>query len=94
MKIYNNFDCKVYILTKKEGGRHKGFGNNYKPQFFFRTMNVTGAIVLPDNITFVLPGDNLNFHVNLVTKVPLNLGLRFVMREGNLTIGAGVITNL
>jgi len=94
MKIYNNFDCKVYILTKKEGGRHKGFGNNYKPQFFFRTMNVTGAIVLPDTITFVLPGDNLNFHVNLVTKVPLNLGLRFVMREGNLTIGAGVITNL
>lgn len=94
MKIYNNFDCKVYILTKKEGGRHKGFGNNYKPQFFFRTMNVTGAIVLPDNVTFVLPGDNLNFHVNLVTKVPLNLGLRFVMREGNLTIGAGVITNL
>ena len=94
MKIYNNFDCKVYILTKKEGGRHKGFGNNYKPQFFFRTMNVTGAIVLPDNITFVLPGDNLNFHVNLVTKVPLNLGLRFVMREGNLTIGAGVITSL
>ena len=94
MKIYNKFEAKVYILTKKEGGRHKGFANNYKPQFFFRTMNVTGSINLPENISFVLPGDNLNFNVNLVTSVPLNLGLKFVMREGNLTIGAGVITKL
>lgn len=94
MKIYNNFQCKTYILSKKEGGRHKGFTNNYKPQFFFRTMNVTGSIVLPENITFVLPGDNLTFKVNLVSSVPLNLGLRFVMREGNLTIGAGIITEL
>jgi len=94
MKIYNKFEAKVYILTKKEGGRHKGFANNYKPQFFFRTMNVTGSINLPENITLVLPGDNLNFQVNLVTSVPLNLGLKFVMREGNLTIGAGVITKL
>jgi elongation factor Tu len=94
MKIYNNFQCKVYVLSKKEGGRHKGFTNNYKPQFFFRTMNVTGSIVLPENITFVLPGDNLTFRVNLVSSVPLNLGLRFVMREGNLTIGAGIITEL
>jgi len=94
MKIYNKFECKVYILTKKEGGRHKGFSNNYKPQFFFRTMNVTGSIILPSNITFVLPGDNLNFEVHLVSSVPLNLGLKFVMREGNLTIGAGVITKL
>jgi len=94
MKIYNKFEGKVYILTKKEGGRHKGFSNNYKPQFFFRTMNVTGSINLPENISFVLPGDNLNFQVNLVSSVPLNLGLKFVMREGNLTIGAGVITKL
>ena len=94
MKIYNNFQCKTYILSKKEGGRHKGFTNNYKPQFFFRTMNVTGSIILPENITFVLPGDNLTFKVNLVSSVPLNLGLRFVMREGNLTIGAGIITEL
>jgi len=94
MKIYNTFSCKVYILSKKEGGRHKGFGNNYKPQFFFRTMNVTGALILPENTTFVLPGDNLNLTVNLVNPVPLNLGLKFVMREGNLTIGAGVITKL
>ncbi|MDV3174936.1 MAG: EF-Tu/IF-2/RF-3 family GTPase, partial ['Bonamia sp.' little leaf phytoplasma] len=94
MKIYNKFEAKVYILTKKEGGRHKGFSNNYKPQFFFRTMNVTGSIHLPENITFVLPGDDLTFQVNLVTSVPLNLGLKFVMREGNLTIGAGVVTKL
>ena len=60
MKIFDKFEAKVYILTKKEGGRHKGFANNYKPQFFFRTMNVTGSINLPENITFVLPGDNLN----------------------------------
>jgi len=94
MKIYNTFQGKVYILSKKEGGRHKGFSNNYKPQFFFRTMNVTGALLLPENITFVLPGDSLNLTVNLVNNVPLNLGLKFVMREGNLTIGAGVITKL
>jgi elongation factor Tu len=94
IKIYDKFHAKVYILTKKEGGRHKGFAQNYKPQFFFRTMNVTGSIILPENISFVLPGDNLTFEVKLVTAVPLNLGLRFVMREGNLTIGAGVITKL
>lgn len=94
MKIYNKFEGKVYILTKKEGGRHKGFANNYKPQFFFRTMNVTGSINLPENVTFVLPGDNLNLNINLLNSVPLNLGLKFIMREGNLTIGAGVITKL
>jgi elongation factor Tu len=94
VKIYDKFMGKVYILTHKEGGRHKGFGNNYKPQFFFRTMNVTGSIILPENVSFVLPGDDLTFQVNLVSKVPLNMGLKFVMREGNLTIGAGVITKL
>jgi len=94
MKIYNKFEGKVYILTKKEGGRHKGFANNYKPQFFFRTMNVTGSIVLPENVTFVLPGDNLNLVINLLNGAPLNMGLKFIMREGNLTIGAGVITKL
>jgi elongation factor Tu len=94
MKIYNKFEGKVYILTKKEGGRHKGFANNYKPQFFFRTMNVTGSIILPENITFVLPGDNLNIIINLLNGAPLNMGLKFIMREGNLTIGAGVITKL
>jgi elongation factor Tu len=86
MKIYNKFWGKVYILTKKEGGRHKGFSQNYKPQFFFRTLNVTGSVILPENVSFVLPGDSVNIEVNLLNFVPLNMGLRFVMREGNLTI--------
>ena len=94
MKLYKNFTGKVYILTKKEGGRHKGFVNNYKPQFFFRTMNVTGSIILPEGVETVEPGDDLSFKVNLVNAVPINLGLRFIIREGNLTIGAGVITEL
>jgi len=94
MKIYEKFECKVYISTKKEGGRHSGFGNRYKPQFFFRTINVTGEVKLPENVEIVLPGDNVNLTVKLMTKVPLNMGLKFVMREGNLTIGAGVITKL
>jgi elongation factor Tu len=94
IKPFNSFNAKVYILTKKEGGRHKGFSSNYKPQFFFRTMNVTGTITLLDNTSFAMPGDSLNINVVLVNKVPLSSGLRFVMREGNLTIGAGVITNL
>lgn len=94
IKPYLGFVAKVYILTKKEGGRHKGFASNYKPQFFFRTMNVTGTITLPSNTSFVMPGDSLNINVELVHKVPLEMGLKFVMREGNLTIGAGVITEL
>jgi len=94
IKPHNGFSAKVYILTKKEGGRHKGFASNYKPQFFFRTMNVTGTIHLPDNHAFVMPGDSLTFKVSLANKAPISNGLRFVMREGNLTIGAGVITEM
>lgn len=94
IKPFKEFEAKVYILTKKEGGRHKGFASNYKPQFFFRTMNVTGTITLLDNTSFAMPGDSLNINVVLVNKVPLSKGLRFVMREGNLTIGAGVTTTL
>jgi len=93
IKPFSSFNAKVYILTKKEGGRHKGFATNYKPQFFFRTMNVTGSIDLL-GVGFAMPGDSLNISVLLVNKVPLSVGLRFVMREGNLTIGAGVITEL
>jgi len=92
VKPYNTFEAKIYVLTKKEGGRHTGFASNYKPQFFFRTMNVTGSIILPENHAFVMPGDSLTIKVTLANKVPISVGLRFVMREGNLTIGAGVIT--
>lgn len=88
------FDAKVYILTAKEGGRKHPFYSNYKPQFFFRTTNVTGSITLPEEVSVVMPGDSLIFKVHLVTACPLNMGLRFVMREGNLTIGAGVVTEL
>jgi elongation factor Tu len=95
IKAYNNFDAKAYILTKKEGGRHKGFVSNYTPQFFFRTLNVTGIIkILDPSITMVLPGDSVSMNVSLVHKAPLVEGLKFIMREGNLTIGAGVVTKL
>jgi len=94
IKTYICFHAKIYILTKKEGGRHKSFITNYKPQFFFRTANITGTIILPENVSAVMPGDSLIVEVNLVEKAPINIGLRFVMREGNLTVGAGVITEL
>ncbi|NCQ52386.1 elongation factor Tu [archaeon] len=94
MKIYKIFEAKVYILSKKEGGRHKPFVSNYKPQFFFRTSNITGTISLPEEISVVLPGDSVTFNVTLADFCPLNLGLRFIIREGTLTIGAGVITKL
>lgn len=97
MKIYKSFEAKVYILTKKEGGRHKPFVTNYKPQFFFRTSNITGSVNLPESISVVMPGDSLVFKVDLVEFCPLNLGLKFVMREGTLTIGAVLLliyTNL
>lgn len=78
----------MYILTKKEGGRHKPFVTNYKPQFFFRTSNMTGSVILPEGTSVVMPGDSLVFNVQLVEACPLNTGLKFVMREGTLTIGA------
>jgi len=94
VKIYKSFEAKVYILSKKEGGRSKGFGPNYKPQFFFRTANITGNVVLPEGVSVVLPGDSLVLIVNLVSLTPLTDGLKFVIREGSLTVGAGIITKL
>ena len=91
IKAHNSFKAKIYALTKKEGGRHKPFVSNYTPQFFFRTANMTGSIILPEDVSAVMPGDSLQVIVKLVDKVPLNVGLRFVMREGNITIGAGII---
>lgn len=94
IKAYSNFKAKIYALTQKEGGRHKPFVSNYTPQFFFRTANMTGSIILPEEVSAVMPGDSLHVTVKLVDKVPLNKGLRFVMREGNITIGAGIILEL
>jgi elongation factor Tu len=91
IKAYSTFKAKIYALTHKEGGRKKPFASNYTPQFFFRTANMTGTIILPEEVSVVMPGDSCQVTVKLVDKVPLNLGLRFVMREGNITIGAGII---
>jgi len=94
IKSYINLKGKIYALTYQEGGRSKPFTTNYTPQFFFRTANVTGSIILPDDISAVMPGDSLVVTIKLVHKIPLNLGLRFIMREGNITIGAGIIVEL
>jgi len=91
IKAYDSFKGKIYVLTKKEGGRHKPFITNYTPQFFLRTANVTGSIILSDEISAVMPGDSLVITVKLVDKIAALVGDRFVMREGNITIGAGVI---
>lgn len=91
IKAYDHFKGKIYVLTKKEGGRHKPFITNYTPQFFLRTANVTGSLILPDEVSAVMPGDSLVITVKLVDKLPAQIGDRFVMREGNITIGAGVI---
>lgn len=94
IKPHKIFLAKVYILSGEEGGRKKPFVSNFKPQFFFRTANVTGTIILLGETSVVMPGDSLTFRVELLDLLPLNLGLRFVMRESHSTIGAGVITEL
>jgi elongation factor Tu len=101
MKTANKFTAKVYILSEKEGGRSKPFKSGYKPQFFFRVSNVTGTIILntteekeTDEELIVMPGENLVIQVNLVEKAVINVGLRFVMREGKKTIGAGTILSI
>jgi len=94
VKPYSKFTAKVYILSAKEGGRKSSFVSNYKPQFFFRTTSVTGSIQLPQDHPVAMPGEHISFDVELFEKTPVTMGLRFVMREGNLTVGAGVITEL
>jgi len=94
MKSYISFNAKVYLLSHKEGGRNKPFKTGYKPQFFFRVSNVTGTINLSNDSDLGMPGEHLNINVILMEKSVINVGLRFVMREGKLTIGAGVIVSL
>jgi elongation factor Tu len=84
----------VYVLKKEEGGRHKAFFSGYKPQFYFRTADVTGEIQLPAGVEMVMPGDNVNLRVRLIAPVAIEEGLRFAIREGGLTVGAGVVTKI
>ncbi len=91
---HTDFGCNVYILNSNEGGRHTPFFNNYKPQFYFRTTDVTGSIKLKNDKDMVLPGDNINMNVKLISPIALEEGLRFAIREGGKTIGAGVVTNI
>lgn len=91
---HTKFDCEVYVLRKEEGGRHKAFQDGYRPQFYIRTMDITGKISLPSGVEMILPGDNAKFTVELISKVALEDGSRFAIREGGLTVGAGVITKI
>ncbi|WP_288946618.1 elongation factor Tu, partial [uncultured Porphyromonas sp.] len=94
VKPHSRFKAEVYVLKKEEGGRHTPFKNKYRPQFFIRTLDVTGEITLPEGQEIVMPGDNVTITVDLIYPVACNLGLRFAIREGGRTVGAGQITEL
>ena len=91
---HTNFEAQVYVLTKEEGGRHKPFFNNYRPQFYFRTTDVTGSITLPEGTEMVMPGDNTAMTVELGKPIAMDEGLRFAIREGGRTVGAGRVTKI
>jgi len=91
---HTNFECEAYILTKEEGGRHTPFLTNYRPQFYFRTTDVTGSVKLPSGIDMVMPGDNIRMEVELIQPIAMDEGLRFAIREGGKTVGAGVVTKI
>jgi elongation factor Tu len=94
VKPHTKFTCEVYVLGKEEGGRHKPFFNGYRPQFYFRTTDVTGAIQLPESVEMVMPGDNLTITVELIASIAMEKGLRFAIREGGRTVGAGQVTEI
>ena len=94
IKPYKKFKAQIYVLKKEEGGRHTPFGNKYRPQFYLRTMDCTGEISLPEGVEMVMPGDNVTITVELIYAVALNVGLRFAIREGGRTVGAGQITEI
>ena len=94
IKPHTHFKSEVYILSKDEGGRHTPFLKGYRPQFYFRTTDITGECVLPDGVEMVMPGDNVMLEVKLIEKIALEVGLRFAIREGGRTVGAGVITEI
>jgi elongation factor Tu len=88
------FECEVYVLTKEEGGRHTPFLKGYQPQFFFRTTNVTGTVTLAEGIDMVMPGDTTTVSVQLSEPIAIEMGQRFAIREGNKTVGAGVVLRI
>jgi elongation factor Tu len=91
---HTRFNAEAYVLTKEEGGRHTPFFNGYRPQFYFRTTDVTGVVKLPEGTEMVMPGDNINVEIELITPVAMDQGLNFAIREGGRTVGAGVVTKI
>jgi elongation factor Tu len=94
VKPHHEFKAEVYVLSKDEGGRHTPFFNKYRPQFYFRTTDVTGEIFLPEGVEMVMPGDNISITVNLISPIAMEKGLRFAIREGGRTVGAGQVTEI
>jgi elongation factor Tu len=91
---HTKFECEVYVLSKEEGGRHTPFFSNYRPQFYFRTTDVTGAVELPEGSEMVMPGDNIRMVVDLISPIAMEEGVRFAIREGGRTVGAGVVSKI
>jgi elongation factor Tu len=91
---HTKFQAEAYVLTKEEGGRHTPFFNGYRPQFYFRTTDVTGVCTLPEGTEMVMPGDNVQLAIELITPIAMDEGLRFAIREGGRTVGAGVVTKI
>merc|ERR1712184_138184 len=91
---HTKFECESYILKKDEGGRHTPFFSNYRPQFYFRTADITGTMQLPDGVEMVMPGDNVTIGAELIAPVAMHVGLRFAIREGGRTVGSGVVSKL
>ena len=94
VKPHSEFKAQVYILKKEEGGRHTPFHNHYRPQFYIRTLDVTGEITLPEGVEMVMPGDHVTINVKLINPVACDKGLRFAIREGGRTVGSGQITEI
>ena len=91
---HTKFEAQVYVLTKEEGGRHKPFFSNYRPQFYFRTTDITGMVELPSGTEMCMPGDNTDMTVELINPIAMDDGLRFAIREGGRTVGAGRVTKI
>ena len=94
IKPHTKFMGKIYVLSKEEGGRHTPFFNNYRPQFFIRTTDVTGSAKLPEGVEMVMPGDNVELEITLIAPIAIEKGLKFAIREGGRTVGAGTVTEI